>query len=250
LEERLRTHGFVADIIFFPDKDATSTDFAQRLLYHRLDYVIWHTPHPLANQTLFLIKDHGIKQILVHPADNPTSIALPMYLQDWQRAYAEMAATWQEAGIRHVIVPESPYLASKRAMRTFSTTLESHKLRVHLVEGNAQAIKAEASRHAIGHCVVAFLDQLGAEAICSEEPTIIEQLMVNTRVAFCRGPIRVPYFNNRPVLVDLIGFSPVEVAQRIVADLRWNIAPPGKLTPAFTATYRPLVSMKEAMDLL
>jgi hypothetical protein len=119
-----------------------------------------------------------------------------------------------------------------------------------LVKGNARAIKEEASRHTAGHCAVAFLDQLGAETICSEDPTIIEQLMINARVAFCRGPIRMPYFHNRLVAADLIGFSPTDVAQRIVSDLRWNIPPPGMQTPAFAATYRPLVPMKEAADLL
>ncbi|MDR2673576.1 MAG: hypothetical protein LBC18_01575 [Opitutaceae bacterium] len=250
LEERLRSHGFVADIIFFRDKEATSTDFPKRLLQHRLDYVIWHTPHPLANQTLLSLKDHGIKQILVHPSDNPTSINLPMYLQDWQRAYAELAATWQEAGIRQVIVPEPLYLPSKRALRTFSATLEARGLKVSLVDGDARTLAKQAGQHAAGRCAVAFIDQLGAEAICNEESVVIEQLLKTTRMAFCRGPIRMPYFHNRKVAVDVIGFSPVEVAQRVVGDLRWGIPPPGKQTPAFTATFRPLILVKEAEDLL
>jgi hypothetical protein len=250
LEERLRSHGFVADIIFFRDKEATTTDFARRLLQHRLDYVIWHTPHPLANQTLLSLKDHGIKQILVHPSDNPTSINLPMYLQDWQRAYAEMAAIWQEAGIRQVIVPEPLYLPSKRALRTFSATMEERGLKISLVDGDARALEKQAGQHAAGRCAVAFIDQLGAEIICNEEPVIIERLLRTARIAFCRGPIRMPYLHNRKASMDIIGFSPVEVAQRVVSDLRWGIALPGKQTATFTATFRPLVSIREAEDLL
>lgn len=250
LEERLRSHGFVADIIFFRDKEATSPDFARRLLQHRLDYVIWHTPHPLANQTLLSLKDHGIKQILVHPADNPTSITLPMYLQDWTHAYAEMAATWAEAGIRKVIVPDPLYLPSKRALRSFTATLEARGLKIKSVAGDASTILAEVRQQPAARCAVAFLDQLGAETICNCEPVIMEQVMKQARVAFCRGPIRVPYFQHRPVAIDCIGFSPTEVAHRVVGDLRWGIAPPTKQTPAFTAVYHPQVLLSEAADAL
>ncbi|MDR1011423.1 MAG: hypothetical protein LBM04_09940 [Opitutaceae bacterium] len=250
LEERLRAHGFLADIIFFRDTEATSPDFARRLLQHRLDYIIWHTPHPLANQTLLALKDHGIKQILLHPADNPTSITMPMYLQDWTRAYAEMAAMWMESGIRHVIIPEPLYLPSKRAMQSFTTILETRGLKTKLIPGVAQKIFDEVKQLPPRRCAVAFLDQLGAETICNGEPIIMEHVLKQARLAFCRGPIRVPYFHHRRVEVDFIGFSPVEVSTRVVSDLRWGIQPPAKQTPAFTAVYHPNGTPKDLVDLL
>lgn len=250
MEERLRENGFVADFIFFRTEEIHEPDFTQRLLHHNLDQVIWHTPHPLASNVLLSLKDHGVQQIVIQSSESPTSIAVPTYLQDWQPAYREMAKTWRAAGIKTVIVPDPVYLPSKRAIKIFSSTLVRHGLKVELVEGSAAALhrKLFATRKKFNYGV-AFMDQQGADTICNEEPVILEQVVSAFRVAFCRGPIRLPYFNHRPAKVDLIRFSPIEIADRVAQDLN-NINRTQGIVHVFQATYHPLVSLSNQTESL
>ncbi len=237
LEERLRAHGFVADIIFFREEEVISPDFAERLLLHNLDIVIWHTPHPLATQTLLRMSDRGVRQILVVPSDNPASINLPTYIQDWQNAYTALAKAWHGKGIRNVIIPETMYLPSKRAMNNCMTTLQSSGLKTQMVKCSAKTIREEVHRRGAKSSGVAFLDQVGADEVCNEEPVILEEIMHMSRIAFCRGRIRVPYFNHRKGVADFVAFSPGEIAERLVNDLQLNSSVRQNPIPRFYAKY-------------
>jgi len=220
LEERLRENGFVADIIFFHGDEVKENDFAQRLLNHNLDQVIWHTPHPLALNILLSLKDHGIRQVIIQPSDSASAIPVPTYLQDWQGAYREMAQVWRANGISRVLVPDPDYLPSKRAVKSFLAILARHGLETEVVGSNARLLRDKlAPLRKKSNVVIAFVDQLGADTICNEEPVILSDILESSRVAFCRGPIRLPYFNNRPAQVDLVRFSPLEIADRLVNDL-------------------------------
>lgn len=250
LEERLRESGFVADIIFFREKEVYDPDFVQRLLHHNLDRVIWHSPHPLANNVLLSLKDHGIPQVTVQSTENPGSLPVPGYLQDWQFAYREMARAWYDVQIRKVIVPNPVYLPSKRALTFFTNTLARQGIEVDLVESNAEALQkrvfAEPNRCT---AAVAFLDQQGADTICNEEPVILEEIIKHFRVAFCRGPIRLPYFNHRPAKVDVVRFSAVEVADRIVKDL-YNVTATEGVIHTFRANYHAQVALDNQAEVL
>ncbi len=250
LEDRLRQQGFVADLIFFRGEEVASPDFAQRLIEHNLDYVLWHTPHPHAIEVLRALQDHGVRQVLVQPSDSQLHIALPSYLQDWHVAYRTMAAAWVDAGIRHVIMPSPVYLPSKRAKNQIANTLIAAGMEVHIEEGHAATLLAAARRFRPGECAVAFIDQEGADAICNEEPVIIEQLIKTCRVGFCRGPIRIPYFHHRDARIDIVRFSATDIATRIAADLSETLnASPGILH-TFEARYLPQVSFQASAELL
>ena len=250
LEERLRKNGFVADLIFFRSEEIYESDFTQRLLHHNLDQVIWHTPHPSATNVLLSLKDNGVRQIVIQSNESPTSIAVPTYLQDWQPAYREMAGTWREAGISTVVVPDPIYLPSKRAMKIFAGTLAKEGLKIEIVESNAAALHRKMfSSRKKSACAVAVMDQQGADPICNEEPVIMEEIAKSFRVAFCRGPIRLPYFNRRSVKVDIIRFSAVEVATRVVQDLN-NIHTTEGIIHVFKASYRPQVPLRDQIESL
>lgn len=248
MEERLREAGFVADFIFFRAEEVHGPDFTQRLLHHNLDQVIWHTPHPLASNVLLSLKDHGVQQIVIQSTESPTSISLPTYMQDWQPAYRDMAKAWRAAGIRRVIVPEPVYLPSKRALRFFATTLARNGLELEMVEGTAIDVHRKLfSTRKKSQFGMAFMDQQGAESICNEEPVILEEIISSFRVAFCRGPIRMPYFNHRPAKADIIRYSAIEIADRVVQDLTRIHASEG-VTHVFQATYQPQVSLSHQID--
>lgn len=250
LEERLRHYGYVADIIFFRGDEVSRPDFAERLLNHNLDYLIWHTPHPLANQVLLSLKDHGVRQILVQPADNPSSLPMATYFQDWQHGYKLMAAEWKKLGIQTIIVPEPSYLPSKKALKSFSMILTANRLQVLMVRSSAGDIHHAAMNLPRKSYVVAFLDQLGAETICNEEPVIIEEILAHGRLAFCRGPIRAPYFLHREAAADLVRFSPGEIASRLADDIRNNNLPTETSSHTFRPVYENQVSFRTNVEIL
>ena len=115
LEDELRNNGFVVDFIFFHGNEVEHPDFAERLVRHNLDILFWHTPHPLATQVLFFLRDHGTQLVFIQNAGSTTSMHCSIYLQDWQRAYHDIAQAWAAKGIQRVIVPEPDYVPSKRA---------------------------------------------------------------------------------------------------------------------------------------
>jgi hypothetical protein len=251
-EERLRENGFVADIIFFRNEETNGPEFIQRLLDHNLDQVIWHTPHPTLLNTLLSLKDRGVRQIAIQHTESRLSIPIPTYLQDWQPAYFQMAQAWQKEGIQRVILPNPVHLASKRAVKGFQNILLRHGLEVELVEGKAHQLKEKvvAANHKKLSCAVAFIDQQGAEAICNEEPTIIEEILQISRVAFCRGPIRLSYFEHRSAKVDLVRFSPIEAAERVVSDLVKGHTASQGIIHTFLAKYEPQVAFSKQAELL
>lgn len=249
-EERLRENGFVADIIFYRGDASIEPEFAQRLLDHNLDQVIWHSPHPLSQNVLLTLKDHGVKQIVVQHTETQTSLDFPSYLLEWRPAYKMLASTWYKAGIRSVIVPDPIYLPSKKAVRGFFSILTQQGLKVELVENKANLIREKVLASQKTSCALAFIDQQGADAICNEEPVIIEELLQAARVAFCRGPIRLPYFAHRPGKVDLVRFSPMEVADRVVDDMVKGVIPAQGLIHTFEAGYEAQVDLNQQAELL
>lgn len=250
IENRLRQHGFVADLIFFRGDEVSSPDFAQRLIQHNLDFVLWHTPHPHALDVLRTLQDHGVRQIMVQPIDSQLSIAIPGYLQDWPVAYRQMAAAWRAAGIRTVLVPDPVYLPSRRAKTTFANTFIERGIDLRFVETDAAAILKQVGTHRPGTVAVAFFDQEGADIICNEEPVIIEELISRCRVGFCRGPIRMPYFHHRDARIDIVRFSATEIASRIAADLRETLGATQQVLHTFQAGYLPQVSFRASAELL
>ncbi|HSI84108.1 MAG: hypothetical protein ACAI35_20720 [Candidatus Methylacidiphilales bacterium] len=251
-EERLRENGFVADIIFFREEEACEPGFAQRLLHHNLDMAIWHTPHPLGLNVLLSLKDSGVQQVAIQHTDSPSSIPIPTYWMDWVSAYYRLAKNWQESGIERVIIPDPVYLPSKRALKNFMHVLTQHKLEVEMAESNARHIKEKAAfaRKKVP-TAVAFMDQQGADTICNEDPVLIEEIIHSSaRVGFCRGPIRLPYFNHRPAVVDLVGFSAREVADRVASDLVKGIDAGERNIHTFYANYEPQVGFNRQAETL
>ena len=250
IENLLRQHGFVADLIFFRGDEVSSPDFAQRLIQHNLDFVLWHTPHPHAIDVLRTLRDHGVRQIIVQPIDSQLSIELPGYLQDWPGAYRAMARAWREAGIRAVLVPDPVYLPSRRAKTSFANIFAEHGIDFRYVSPDATALLEQVSSHRPGSVGVAFFDQEGADTICNEEPVLIEELIRRCRVAFCRGPIRMPYFHHRDARIDIVRFSATEIASRIASDLRETLSAGQQVLHIFQASYLPQVSFRASAELL
>lgn len=250
LEERLRAFGYVADLIFYRREEQTRPGFAERLLMHKLDIVIWHNFLPKATENILRLADSGVRQILLRSADAPNSLNLPTYFLDWRKAFEELSACWGKIGIKQVYVPDPASILSKRSLEAFRSHMHQHGIEVVVVEGTAHALHARIKNTRDGLGGVAFLDQAGAEEICVYQPSIIEELLKETRVAFCRGPLRLPYFAIRGMVADFICLSAHEVAERLANDIRQNI-PFNSHTPhTFHAEFCPGMNFSGLQDIL
>lgn len=239
LDERLRRHGFVADSIFFRSNDDSHPDFSSRLQTHRLDAVLWLTANFLSAQVFLTLRDRGLRQILVLPSETPLTVPATVYLQNWQPAYRTMAATWSEAGITRVLVPlpDDPAPIA-RILRSFSTVMKNAGIIVSALAGSPRDFIALAQKECRdGTTALAFLEWHGADAVCNGYPQIIAGLSRLTRIGFCRGRIRVPYFAQEGVRADVVLFDPVEVSRRIVEDFAAHFPLPEKVMHTFEATY-------------
>ncbi len=239
-EEHLRRLGYVADIIFHAEKDEeTKPEFATRLLRHRLDAVVLHTPLAGTRQNILSLRERGVRVLVVQRKDTQCDLPALIYLQDYQPAYQMMAERWYQAGIRKVwLYTPTEYLHNKAETNILKTIFNRQGLEAESVQDEPhQMLKRVRQRKPKLSTALAFLDGTHSELICNREPQVMEQISRVARLAFCVGPIRVPYLRFRTIRADIVDFSPTEIASKLSADIaRLSVLPDG-ICHTFTAHY-------------
>ena len=250
LEERLRARGFVADSIFFRPNEDYEPAFTDRLLRHNLDIVIWHSPHPLASHVLMSLRERGVRLVLLQSAETPIRVAARGHLLVWQNAYREMAAHWAEAGIRKAFFVEPVHLLSRRALRQLPAILDEHGIALQTIEATESALSQHLANPPAkpGQTVLGFIDFITADTLCNSYPELIEQISTHTRLAFCRGAVRVPRLVTRRICVDVVDLNPITLADGVVADLCdvQNIQEGQRAT--FYAEYQPQIIVSSGVE--
>ncbi len=101
LEEELRKHHYLANIIFLGNKDPGQSGFVNRLLNHNLDYLVWYNPLKIHHPILGRLTDNGIKTALVH---NAREFTLPFseYTVDWIDALRKCIRQWEASGVTEI----------------------------------------------------------------------------------------------------------------------------------------------------
>jgi hypothetical protein len=239
-EERLRSLGYVADIIFHSGKDEeTKPEFATRLLLHRLDAVVLHTPLSKNRQNILSLRERGVRVLVVQRKDTQSDLPAVIYLQDYHPAYNSMAKRWHQAGIRKAFLCTPPeYLNDETEVEIMKAILENYGIEVDSVQDDPQQLlKRIRKRTPKLSTAVAFLDCTHSELIFNREPQVIEQISRIARLALCVGAIRVPYLQFRRIHADVVTFSPTEVALRLANDVsRLSVLPDG-VHHTFAANY-------------
>jgi len=240
LEEHLRRSGYVADLIFHSSKEEEAEpEFATRLLRHRLDAVILHTPVAGCRQNILSLRERGVRILVIQRKEARRDLPAVIYLQDYQPAYQKMAAQWHQVGIRKVwLWTPIEHLHYKAEADTFRAILNRQGLEVESVQDEPgqllQRIKQAKSKTPVA---VAFLDGTHSEKMCNCEPQLVEQISQIARLAFCVGSIGVPYLRSRKIRADLVDFSPTEIASRLAVDIcRLSVLPDG-VCHTFVAHY-------------
>jgi len=251
LNERLRRHGFVTDSIFFNTSEDRHPEFADRLHTHRLDWIIWFGANFRSSSIFLTLRDRGIRQIVVLPEETPLNLPLPVYLQDWDKAYRCLAADWAAAGIRRVMIPHpADSLVTQRVARHFANVLKSFKISLDVAETHHPGKFAEAAHRACarGRTAVAFLEMVSANEVCNGHPQIMADIARTTRLGFCRGPVIVPFFSQESVVADVVGCDPLEISKRIVSDLASQAPLPATTEARFDALYHPRTNFSVYRD--
>jgi len=245
-EEHLRRSGYVADIIFHSEQDEeTKPEFATRLLLHRLDAVVLHTPLTGSRQNILSQRERGVRVLVVQRKDTQSDLPALIYLQDYHPAYQKMAERWHAAGIRKVwLYTPAEYLHNKAETNILKTILNRQGLDVESAQDDPhQMLKRIRQRTPKMSTALAFLDGTHSELICNREPLVIEQISRIARLAFCVGPTRVPYLQFRNIRADIIDFSPSEIASRLAYDIgRLSVLPDG-ICHTFIAHYHEQVPL-------
>ena len=240
LEEHLRRSGYVADLIFYSAKEEEADpEFAMRLLRHRLDAVILHTPIADCRQNILSLRERGVRVLVIQRKEARRDLPAVIYLQDYQSAYQKMAVQWHQAGIRKVWLWSSlADLHYKAEADTFKSILNRQGLDMEFVQDEPnQLLKRMRLAKSKSPMAVAFLDGTHSDEICNCEPQIVEQISQLARLAFCVGSIRIPYLHARKIKADIVDFSPAEIASRLADDIcRLSVLPDG-VCHTFVAHY-------------
>ncbi len=244
LEERLRERGYVADSIFFRPNEDYEPGFAARLVRHNLDIIIWHSPHPLASHVLLSLRERGVRLVLLQPAESPMRISARTHVLSWQNAYRAMAAQWSQAGITRAVFVEPSHLLSRRALKQLATILTEQGIEARMIDASEAAlVEHVATAPATGKAVLGFMDLATADALCNGYPELIDRISRHTRIAFCRGAVRVPRLVTQRTCVDVVDLNPATLAGGVVEDLCDVNNKQEGLRATFHAEYQPQVIM-------
>ena len=246
MDEQLRSYGFVVDSIFFHTGEECEPNFATRLLRHHLDTLIWHSPHPLSSHVLLSLREHGVRLVLIQAQESRLSIPARTHLCDWQTAYHEMAANWRASGIMRVIIPRTTYLPSQRAIKGLLPILEAFGLETALIEPEQKALAEffkDSDPQKSKTDALAFVDLSTADKLCNGYPDSIEKIAMHTRLAFCRGPVRIPRLATKRIRVDVVQLDPVSLVRSVVEDLRDPEQTHEGPRHTFAAKYSPQIIM-------
>ena len=104
LEQELRRHQFVGDMVFYGQCEELQPDFAARLLERNPDAVVWFCPAPSDRPVMEILADAGVPT--VHVADSP-SLADAPYRISYRAALEAAVADWEADGIRNVVIPST-----------------------------------------------------------------------------------------------------------------------------------------------
>ncbi len=104
LDEAVRKHGFVADLIFYRQGEELEPAFTDRVLKHRPDVLVWFRPSDGDWATLQRIEDAGVRLVAVSAAR--AQAPARRYDLDRTAGLREGLREWRADGIKTVILPQ------------------------------------------------------------------------------------------------------------------------------------------------
>lgn len=217
LEEHLRKRHFVADFIFYRmDEPAEQPDFAERLVAHDLDALIWFKPLSTYTMNLQKLTDGGVKVVVVPEKD--VHLPFPAYSPSLDAATLKALAAWKRDGIRSVSIlsAENSYPHSD-VQRLFRLT-SAARLEATLQPVNPDTFASFATTCASKNRGVIFGDDMLCAQLCQGRSEAVVDLLRTHRV-LCRQYLEMPRFLLEGCRVDMVWMDWAAFASRLANDL-------------------------------
>lgn len=224
VRDTLWKFGFATPLLFYEENDAEQPMFAERLLKHKLDIVIWCLPVPKLKQTIARLVDRGIRVITVD--DSAEEWRGCGYSVDRQPAIRDALLSWRKDGVRSVNV-----LQHSRCRLSGTVTLLEKCLRdtpMPYSFANAESLHLEdmlAARAQPAIPGIIFPSSEIAVPFAARDPARFAKLSERSRILLVEGAIDIPGSYTVPGSIDSVEIDSQPIAKRIVSDLIQSARP-------------------------
>jgi DNA-binding LacI/PurR family transcriptional regulator len=236
LQDSLFKCGFAARLVFHDDDEADKPGFAELLIAHRSDFVVWLDP-TLKNMSIAArLVDRGVRLITI--GDALVSGDGKVYIINRRTALKKCLACWHRQGIQTVRVLHEGAPELRERHGTIETTLCEARLPYSLINLGSSSIENELPR--LGKTSHSALVLPSAKFVAQLSPAnaaSLREISQRCRVLLCDGPVDPAGIPFPPKNIDLIRVDWFRAASRIVRDLANPLSYSIKQPTAFEATW-------------
>lgn len=221
LEEHLRRRHYVADLIFYRMEEPGHPDFAERLIAHDLDALVWFKPLPAFTMNLQRLADGGVT-VAVLPEKN-IYLPFPAYSPSLEAGTRQALAAWRRDGVSSVtIVGSDTHPEVQRLRRLLEAAGMDAEVR-YLAAGQP-GTWAGGSKHGRSRGMI-FADDLHFVTLCQSQPDAVISLLRDHRVLL-RQYVEMHRDALRGCRLDMVLMDWAAFAARIADDLAAGKLPP------------------------
>jgi len=222
IRDTLWKFGFATPLLFYEENDAGQPMFAERLLKHKLDIVIWFLPTAKLKQTIARLVDRGIRVITV--ADSAEEWRGCGYSVDRQPAIRDALSSWRKDGVRSVTV-----IQNSRHRLSGTVTLLEKCLRDAAMPysfANAESLDIDKALGAHAHVPsIIFPSSDVSVPFAARDPARFARLSDRSRILLLDGAIDIPGLDAIPVSTEVVEVDSQPIAKQIVSDIIQSARP-------------------------
>jgi hypothetical protein len=218
IRDALWKFGFAPQLLFYEDSDVQFPTFAEGLLKHKLDIVIWFLPNAKSKETIARLLDRGIRVVSV--ADSARDCREHLYYLDRGPAIRDALLHWREDGIRSVAVLHNSGCSSSGTITLLEKCLREMAMPYAFANPESLERKNTAAPpvQPVTRGIIFPSVELAVPFIAGD-PARFAKLSKQSRVLLMNGPIDVPGLSAIEPSSDLLQFDLQSIAKRIVSDL-------------------------------
>jgi hypothetical protein len=213
LEEELRAHSFVADLVFYAQGQELHSSFSGRLMRHTLDFALWFCPSRADKDTVTNLEDAGIPTVLIN---DRTNVLPGRYIMDWNGGLQPALESWFRDGVRRVLIPCVRKDRAAPCAEDISRILQQNKMDVEFVEANKKnTAEYLRSLTASADQGIVFSSDFWYSHLASLHPVAMARILNENRCLI----FRMKYtFAKERVCTDLVTFDYPAIARKIAED--------------------------------
>lgn len=246
IEDELWRYNILCHFIFYRHSEQADPSFAERLLAHQLDAVVWFVPPVNAIPCMRLIQDNGVRQIVI--GDKTRIFPSHQYFLDWDDALHRGIQHWKQEKIASVVISRPPVNSN------LTTMFPSHDLFTLQQALNQKRLPYTVSdfrQRDFGEHVadlirepnvgIIFVNYYWIATLLSFAQKEMIQLFQKRRVLLTRVPTNLPAITQQDVALDLIHLDWQTIVRRVAKDLATQRHVPIHKPVTFPARWQPRV---------